>query len=36
VLHDVAADDRSDLATLSVALREVRDLVSRRRGVEET
>jgi glutamate dehydrogenase len=30
VLHDVAADDRTDLTTLSVALREVRGLVSRR------
>jgi glutamate dehydrogenase len=32
VLHDVAADDRTDLTTLSVALREVRGLVSRRSG----
>jgi glutamate dehydrogenase len=30
VLRDIAADDRADLATLSVALREVRGLVSRR------
>ncbi len=29
VLDDVAADGRHDLATLSVALREIRDLVSR-------
>jgi NAD-specific glutamate dehydrogenase len=33
VLRDIAADDRSDLATLSVALREVRGLVSSRPGV---
>jgi glutamate dehydrogenase len=33
VLRDVAADDRADLATLSVALREVRGLVPRRSGV---
>jgi glutamate dehydrogenase len=32
VLRDVAADDRADLATLSVALREVRGLVSSRSG----
>ncbi|SNR25446.1 NAD-glutamate dehydrogenase [Blastococcus mobilis] len=32
VLQDVAADDRADLATLSVALREVRSLVSSRSG----
>jgi glutamate dehydrogenase len=30
ILHDVAADDRTDLATLSVALREVRGLISGR------
>jgi glutamate dehydrogenase len=30
VLRDIAADDRADLATLSVALREVRGLVSSR------
>jgi glutamate dehydrogenase len=30
VLHDIATDDRADLATLSVALREVRGLVSSR------
>ena len=30
VLRDIAADDRVDLATLSVALREVRGLVSGR------
>jgi glutamate dehydrogenase len=35
VLRDVAADDRTDLATLSVALREVRGLVSSRSGVAE-
>jgi hypothetical protein len=35
VLRDIAADDRSDLATLSVALREVRGLVSSRPGVAE-
>jgi glutamate dehydrogenase len=35
VLRDVAADDRADLATLSVALREVRGLVSSRSGVAE-
>jgi glutamate dehydrogenase len=35
MLDDVTADDRADLATLSVALREVRDLVSRRPGVDE-
>ena len=35
VLRDIAADDRADLATLSVALREVRGLVSSRpAGVE--
>jgi glutamate dehydrogenase len=33
VLRDVAADDRVDLATLSVALREVRGLVSGRSGM---
>jgi glutamate dehydrogenase len=33
VLRDIAADDRADLATLSVALREVRGLVSGRSGV---
>jgi glutamate dehydrogenase len=33
VLRDIAADDRADLATLSVALREVRGLVSSRPGV---
>jgi glutamate dehydrogenase len=32
VLRDIAADDRADLATLSVALREVRGLVSSRSG----
>jgi glutamate dehydrogenase len=36
VLRDVAADDRADLATLSVALREVRGLVSSRSGVAES
>jgi glutamate dehydrogenase len=35
VLRDVAADDRVDLATLSVALREVRGLVSSRSGAAE-
>jgi len=35
VLHDIAADDRADLATLSVALREVRGLVSSRPAVAE-
>jgi glutamate dehydrogenase len=35
VLRDIAADDRADLATLSVALREVRGLVSSRSGVAE-
>jgi glutamate dehydrogenase len=35
VLRDVAADDRADLATLSVALREVRGLASSRSGVAE-
>ena len=35
VLRDVAADDRADLATLSVALREVRGLVSSRSGKGE-
>ena len=35
VLRDIAADDRADLATLSVALREVRGLVSSRTGVAE-
>jgi glutamate dehydrogenase len=35
VLRDVAADDRADLATLSVALREVRGLVSSASGVAE-
>ena len=35
VLSDMSADDRTDLATLSVAMREVRQLVSRRSGVEE-
>jgi glutamate dehydrogenase len=33
VLRDIAAEDRADLATLSVALREVRGLVSSRSGV---
>ena len=32
VIRDIAADDRADLATLSVALREVRGLVSSRPG----
>jgi glutamate dehydrogenase len=35
VLGDIAADDRADLATLSVALREVRGLVSSRQAVAE-
>jgi glutamate dehydrogenase len=35
VLKDIAADDRADLATLSVALREVRGLVSSRPAVAE-
>ncbi|MET0764731.1 MAG: NAD-glutamate dehydrogenase [Blastococcus sp.] len=35
VLRDIAADDRADLATLSVALREVRGLVSSRPAVAE-
>jgi glutamate dehydrogenase len=35
VLGDIAADDRADLATLSVALREVRGLVSSRPAVTE-
>jgi glutamate dehydrogenase len=35
VLRDIAADDRADLATLSVALREVRGLVSGRSEVAE-
>jgi glutamate dehydrogenase len=35
VLRDIAADDRADLATLSVALREVRGLVSSRSVVAE-
>jgi len=35
VLRDVAADDRADLATLSVALREVRGLLSGRSGGAE-
>jgi glutamate dehydrogenase len=35
VLGDIAADDRADLATLSVALREVRGLVSSRPAVAE-
>lgn len=35
VLRDIAAADRADLATLSVALREVRGLVSSRSGVAE-
>jgi glutamate dehydrogenase len=35
VLRDIAAEDRADLATLSVALREVRGLVSSRSGVAE-
>jgi glutamate dehydrogenase len=35
VLRDVATDDRADLATLSVALREVRGLVSSRSGKGE-
>jgi glutamate dehydrogenase len=34
VLVDLAAEDRADLATLSVALREVRGLVSGRSGGE--
>ncbi|MCV2489243.1 NAD-glutamate dehydrogenase [Geodermatophilus sp. YIM 151500] len=35
VLRDIAADDRADLATLSVALREVRGLVSGRAGTAD-
>jgi glutamate dehydrogenase len=35
VLRDIAADNRADLATLSVALREVRGLVSSRPAVAE-
>jgi glutamate dehydrogenase len=35
VLRDIAADDRADLATLSVALREVRGLVSSRPAAAE-
>jgi glutamate dehydrogenase len=35
LLRDVAADDRVDLTTLSVALREVRGLVSSRSEVAE-
>jgi glutamate dehydrogenase len=35
VLGDIAADDRADLATLSVALREVRGLVSSRPALSE-
>jgi glutamate dehydrogenase len=35
VLRDIAADDRADLATLSVALREVRGLVTSRPAVAE-
>ena len=36
VLRDIAADGRADLATLSVALREVRGLVSSRAGGVES
>jgi glutamate dehydrogenase len=35
VLGDIAAEDRADLATLSVALREVRGLVSSRPAVTD-
>jgi glutamate dehydrogenase len=35
IMRDIAADDRADLATLSVALREVRGLVSSRPAVAD-